>query len=209
MFICNVTKEFRNLNRSNVKIWTETHFIPFFNLIENSPASISPIVQWKKVIKHVFCWKHPLMFSDTWRGDIFRGYHIFLQRLTIWQICWNYMFYWWNNALKCCPFLMPFLYVSSAKWSTRHIPNINPFEMNSWKICCHSRQKLEMCKDGWGEILEAFKKPFQVMQVQNFDEEIVWLQNLGKLIYRTCIIWNEEFILYICICISHVHILFI
>jgi len=30
-----------------------------------------------------------------------------------------------------------------------------------------------MCKDGWGEILEAFKKPFQVMQVQNFDEEIV------------------------------------
>ena len=64
------------------------------------------------------------------------------------------MLYRWNNALKSChslinapfnPFLL-FLVVLNGP-----LPNINPFEMNSWKICWVQPEIAKVTMVGEGE----------------------------------------------------------
>lgn len=94
------------------------------------------------------------------------------------------MLYQWNNALTSChslinapfnPFLL-FLVVLNGP-----LPNINPFEMNSWKICWVQPEIAKVImwcqvgegeEGGFGSIFKVtHKKIIPGMQVHNFDED--------------------------------------
>lgn len=71
----------------------------------------------------------------------------------------------WNNALKCCPFFcnaqLNLLFLVVPKGPLSIFPNINPFEIDSWKMFVPPRKCYQMADErgGGGEVAvsEAFQ----------------------------------------------------
>lgn len=75
------TKEFRNLNRSNVEIWTDT----FFLQLNGKYLSINCSMEKGDSTCFGF-WKLSfLKFPVVAQQRYYSGYHIFSQKLAIWQ----------------------------------------------------------------------------------------------------------------------------